>query len=482
MHPEGTWRATGTFALVLLLAALLLSGCSQPADNANTLRRGAGGDPGTLDPALAQDEYAFNVLADLYEGLVAYGPDGALRPGVAKHWDVSTDGLSYTFTLREDARWSDGEPVTADDFVRSLARARSPETAAPLGFLLDPIAAAEAVDQQTLRIELGAPTPHFLSVLVLAIALPVREDGNVGEISNGAFMLDAWRPGELLRVVRNPYYYAASDVAFDAVEYYPINDPANELTRYRAGELDITMTVPTASLPRLRAEHAAELRIAPRLAVYYLALDLTEPPLDDPLVRERLSRAIDREALVELLGRGEQPAYGFVPDGLEGYTPARYDWQGEGTSAPGSVPGITLLYDTGDVHEKIALAVASMWQDALGIEVTLEKREWQYFLESRDLREDWDAMRFAWTGDYAHPGTFLDLFVAGGPMNLPGYASAEYDRLLAAGEYAAAEARLLADYAVIPLYFYVSKHLVSPAIKGFEDNPLDVHPSRFLSR
>jgi oligopeptide transport system substrate-binding protein len=461
---------------------LLLSGCAQPADDTNTLRRGAGGDPGTLDPALAQDEYAFNVLADLYEGLVAYGPDGTLRPGAAERWEVSADGLTWTFALRDGARWSDGEPVEADDFARSLARAQSPETAAPLGFLLDTVAAAVAVDQRTLRIELRTPMPHFLSVLALAIALPVREGGDIAEISNGAFRLDAWRPGELLRVVRNPHYHAASEVAFDAVEYYPINDPANELTRYRAGELDITMTVPIASLPRLRTEHAAELRIAPRLAVYYLALDLTEPPLDDPALRKRLSRAIDREALVALLGRGEQPAYGFVPDGLEGYTPARYDWQGEGATPTGIDPGITLLYDTGDIHEKIALAVSSMWQDALGIEVTLEKREWQYFLESRDLREDWDAMRFAWTGDYAHPGTFLDLFLTGGQMNLPGYESAEYDRLLAAGDYAAAESQLLDDYAVIPLYFYVSKHLVSPEIKGFEDNPLDVHPSRFLSR
>ena len=474
--------ATRSLALALLFAALLLSGCTQPADDGNVLRRGNGGDPGTLDPALAQDEYAFNVLADLYEGLVAYGPNGEIRPGVAERWDISNDGLSYTFTLRADARWSDGQPLTANDFVTSLSRAKAPETAAPLGFLLDTVKGVRAPDDRSLVIDLNAPAPHFLSVLAMAIAMPAREENDPGTISNGAFQLDKWRPGELLRIVRNPYYYAAADVTFDAVEYYPINDPANELTRYRAGELDITMTVPTASLERLREEHADELRIAPRLAVYYLALDLTEPPLDDPAVREQLSRAIDRETLVELLGRGEQPAYGFVPNGLQGYAPARYDWQARLEPTLDDQLSVTLLYDTGDVHEKIALAVASMWQDALGIEVILEKREWQYFLESRELRQDWDVMRFAWTGDYAHPSTFLDLFLSRSPMNLPRYANPAFERLMSNGAYADAEREMLDDYPVIPLYFYVSKHLVSPAIQGFEDNPLDVHPSRFLSR
>ena len=470
---------------VFLLVALLVSmvaGCGAPPGEANTLRRGNGGDPGTLDPAMAQDEYAFNVLADLYEGLVAYGPDGALRPGTAERWDVSADRRTYTFVLREDARWSDGTPLVAADFVRSILRASAAETAAPLGFLLDPVDSIHAENDRTLVIRLAEPTPHFLSVLAMAIAMPTKDGGARGGISNGAYVFDDWRPGELLRVKRNPAYHASSDVAFDAVEYYPISDPTNELMRYRAGELDLTMTVPTASLDRLREEHAAELRIAPRLAVYYLALDLTEPPLIDPAVRKALSRAIDREALVQLIGRGEQPAYGFVPDGLAGYEPARYEWQNESAATLDSGLSVTLLYDTGDIHEKIALAVASMWQDKLGIDVVLEKREWKYFLESRDLREDWDVMRFAWTGDYAHPGTFLDLFLTGSPMNLPGYASPEFDRLLRAGQFAEAEARLLADYPVIPLYFYVSKHLVSPRIRGFEDNPLDIHPSRFLSQ
>jgi oligopeptide transport system substrate-binding protein len=458
-----------------------VAGCGEPVEDVQVLRRGNGGDPGTLDPALAQDEHAFNVLTDLYEGLVAYGPAGSIRPGVAERWEISGDGRLYTFFLREDARWSNGTPLRAEDFVRSLTRARAEDTAAPLGFLLDPVAELSARDETTLVIRLDAPAPQFLSVLAMPIAMPVWPGSEAGTVSNGAFTLESWRVGELLRIVRNPNYYDKDSVAPDVVEYYPINDPATELLRYRAGELDITMTVPPARLDELRRDRADELRIAPRLAVYYLALDLTEPPLDDPALREALSRAIDREALVELLGRGEKPAYGFVPDGLAAYEPARYPWKGPAAAAADGL-SITLLYDTGDVHEKIALAVASMWRDALGVDVKLEKREWKYFLASREQRGDWDVMRFAWTGDYAHPTTFLDLFRSDSVMNLPAYRSAAFDRLMENGEYAAAEALLLADYPVIPLYFYVSKHLVSADIEGFETNPLDIHPSRFLAR
>ena len=498
--------AQGVVAL-FVLTAVLATGCGRDEAGAGqqqapqVLRRGNGGDPGSLDPALAEDEHAFNVLADLYEGLVVAGPDGAIVPGVAEAWQISDDGLSYRFRLRADARWSNGVAVTAEHFVQSIARARAPATTAPLAFLLDPVARVHAADERMLEIELDRPAPQLLAVLAMPIAAPVWP-GTEGDgfrdpaqlVTNGAFVLDAWRPGELLRLRRNPAFHARDDVRLDAVEYYPIADPATELTRYRAGELDLTATVPPASLALLEAERPAELRIAPRLAVYYLALDLGTAPLDDSGLRQALSMAIDREALVRVLGRGEQAAYGFVPAGIAGYVPARYGWAGLGTTervetarrvfaAAGHEPGlaVTLLYDSGDVHERVALAVAAMWKESLGVETRLEKREWKYFLDSRERRDEWDVMRFAWTGDYAHPGTFLDLFMSKSPMNLPGYRRVEYDELVQAGEFAAAEALMLGDYPVIPLYFYVGKHLVSPGVRGFEPNSLDLHPSRFLS-
>ncbi len=473
-------RISNATPLLIALAALLFAACGAPDEQPNVLRRGNGGDPGSLDPALAQDEHAFNVLADLYEGLVVHGPDGSIQPGAASHWSISDDGLEYTFHLRDGLRWSNGEALVAAHFAAAFERVADPATAAPLSFLLDPVASVASLDDVTLVIELSAPAPQFLAILAMSVALPVWPEGAPGAVSNGPYRLDDWRPGDLLRVVRNDHYRDPVSVRIDAVEFYPITDPATELLRYRAGELDLTATVPPASLEALRRERPGELHIAPRLAVYYLVPDLTEPPLDDPAIREALSRAINREALVDVLGRGEAPAYGFVPPGIAGYEPARYAWSDVAGSQ--ELPlSLTLLYDAGDVHETIAVAVASMWRERLGIDVKLEKREWKYFLASRDQRADWDVMRFAWTGDFAHPTTFLDLFVSGSEMNLPGYANQEYDRLVAAREYARAEALLLADFPVIPLYFYVSKRLVSPAVAGFVGNSLDVHASRYLS-
>ena len=494
-------------AALVLVAALLAAGCGRDDPGADAqavqsvLRRGNGGDPGSLDPALAQDEHAFNVLADLYEGLVIYGPDGALLPGVAERWTVSDDGLVYRFELRPDARWSNGEAVTAGHFVHALERAQAAETAAPLSFLLNPVDTVLAEDNATLVIRLEAPASHFLAVLAMAIALPVWPELEPDAfndparlVSNGAYLLESWRPGELLRLRRNPQFHDATDAAPEAVEYYPISDPAAELTRYRAGELDLTATVPPASLDALLRDRPGELVIAPRLAVYYLALDMGEAPLDEAGLRQALSMAIDRETLTRIIGRGEQPAYGFVPDGIAGYTPARHAWaalaaeerlaEARRLFAAGGHDeslSLTLMYDTGDIHEQVALAVAAMWKDAFGIGTRLDKREWKYFLDSRALRGDWDAMRFAWTGDFAHPATFLDLFMSNNPMNLPGYDNPQYDRYLETGDFSRAEALLLEEHPVIPLYFYVSKHLVSPAVHGFHSNPLDLHPSRFVS-
>jgi oligopeptide transport system substrate-binding protein len=281
-----------------------------------------------------------------------------------------------------------------------------------------------------------------------------------------------------------------------------------ELNMYRAGQLDITFTVPGSHVRQLRESHAEELRIAPFLALYYLAFDLSEAPFDNASVRQALSMAIDREALVRVTGRGEQPAYGLVPDGVIGYEAARAGWHslpveerlararelyakaGYTAAAPLEV---TLLYDASDIHETIALAVSEMWRTNLGVEVHLDKREWKNFLATRNNRDAWQVMRFAWTGDFDHPAAFADVFRSASPQNLPGYASERYDRLVARAQasvdpaeqmrlYAEAEAVLLEDAPIAPLYFYVSKHLVSPAVSGYEANVFDRHPSRYLQK
>jgi oligopeptide transport system substrate-binding protein len=259
---------------------------------------------------------------------------------------------------------------------------------------------------------------------------------------------------------------------------------------------------------QLRETHADDLRISPYLALYYLAFDLSEAPFDNATLRQALSMAIDRDVLVRVTGRGEQPAYGLIPDGVNDYVPARFAWRAEPADvrlakarelyaqagySEAEPLQLTLLYDAADIHETIALAVSEMWRKHLGVDVRLDKREWKYFLSTRENRDEWQVMRFAWTGDFDHPATFADIFRSVSPQNLPGYASVRYDRLLAEAEatvdvaaqmrlYAAAEAVLLEDSPIAPLYFYVSKHLVSPAIAGFENNVFDRHPSRYLRK
>jgi oligopeptide transport system substrate-binding protein len=310
----------------------------------------------------------------------------------------------------------------------------------------------------------------------------------------------------LIRLDRNPHFHGADTVAIEQVEYYPIVDADSEFNRFRAGELDITHTLPTNRIDRLREQYGTGLRVSPGLALYYLAFDLREPPLDDLELRKALSLAIDRHALVSVLGRGELPAFGVVPPGVAGYSGTSYDWAdltdearirmarkhlanaGYGDDSPLT---LTLLYDAGDVHETIALAIADMWRDALGVEVRLDKREWMFFLEARKDHSAWQVMRFSWFGDYDDASTFTDIFRSDSEQNLPGYGSTAYDRLTRAAALEAdpverdrllteAEQVLLDDYAIAPVYFYVSKHLVAERVTGFEDNPLDRHPTRFM--
>ena len=524
-------------ALSCLLAVLVLgAGCEDNThstaslDTPLVINRGNGGEPGSLDPALAEDIHAFNILTDLYEGLIAESASGELVPGVAESWAISDDGLVYEFSLRENARWSNGDTVTSEDFVRAFRRVANPATASAYGSLLEPIQnfstvlngqlppeqlGVSALGEFSLAIRLREPTPHFPALLAMPIAFPVHESaaasGTFSDpkqfVSNGAYTLAAYSPGAPTTLRANPMYWDAASVAVDEIVYFPIVNPLTEFNMYRAGEIDITHNIPSEHLRSLKETVPDQIRIAPFLALYYLALDLTEPPLDDNRLRKALSMAIDREKLVDLVGRGEQAAYGIVPGGIAGYAGASFSWRnlpdeerhrrarqlyndaGYSNESPLT---LSYLYDTEDIHEKVALAISSMWRTVLGINVVLEKREWQYFLDTRDQRNDWQVMRFAWFGDYNHASTFTNIFRSDDPQNLSGYRNAQYDKLLTASVsehdgseqgklLTQAETILLEDNPIAPLYFFVSKHLVRPGISGFEDNVLDRHPSRYLA-
>ncbi len=537
-HSQILWVFTLTpFCLLAVIAATSScsrepqSGASDLSHTATTIRRGNGGEPGSLDPALAEDIHAFNILTDLYEGLITVAADGRLIPGVAESWQISDDGLVYTFVLRDNARWSNGKPVLANDFVAAFRRVANPGTGSVYGFLLESIRnfsgvqsgslsvdqiAVAALDSRLLEVRLSRPTPWFLAALSMPVAFPVFVANSGTAVSttpesfvgNGAYQLDGLVPGGAIDVRRSPSYWDVESVAVERIVYLPLVDPVAELDMYRAGELDITQTIPPTYIQMLKTDLPDHVRVAPSLALYYLAFDLTEPPLDDRLLRQSLNMAIDREQLVSIIGRGEQAAFGIVPPGVANHDGARFAWRElpaakrrEQAQELYSLAGysdemplaIQLTYDAGDIHEKVALTVSAMWRDVLGADVTIRKMEWQYFLATRENRAEWQVMRFAWFGDYDDASTFTNIFRSNDPQNLAAYANVNYDRLLADASteqnvqrrsvmLKEAEATLLGDYPIVPLYFFVSKHMVIPDIAGFESNALDRHPSRFLSR
>lgn len=521
-----------------LALAVCLAGCGtrEPdagapgGDDWSTLKRGNGGDPGSLDPALAEDLHAFNVLLDLYEGLLTVAADGSIVPGVAESWTVSPDGREYRFQLRADARWTNGTRVVAQHFVHGFRHAVQHASRSPNAFLLAPVANFQRVldgaqSEETLGIraegddrvviELARPAAWFPTVLTMPIALPrlpgIHDDAASFSVparfvGNGPYRLDEWPPGGAIRLRRNETFHAAKSVSFDAVQYVPATDPAAEFKLYRTGLLDVTATIPPPEFAALQKNHPDEVQVAPGLGLYYLAFDLSEPPFDDPALRRALSLAIDRERLVGMLGRGELAAFGLVPPGVRSHDPFLPAWRSEdrvareqrareafAASAYGddALPVIQLAYDAGDVHQKVALAVRSMWQEVLGLEVSLQQMEWKAYLDMREDRAAWQVMRFVWVGDYDDASSFTDLFVSGGAQNLPGYANPRYDQLVAQaaarGDDAerrrllkTAEQVLLEDHAIVPLYFMTSKHLVSDRISGFLPNALDRHPSRYV--
>lgn len=507
--------------LLAVFSAWLLLACAREAgepgtleDGVQVLRRGNGGDPGSLDPALAEDLHAFNVLADLYEGLLAFGADGMPVPGVAERWSVSADGLVYRFELRADARWSNGQPVTAEHFAHGIRHVLRDGSDAPAGFLLEPITRVHAESARRFVIELQRPAPWLPAVLAMPVAsprLPGTHDRSSAFadpeafVGNGPYLLEDWTPGGVLRLRRNPTYRDAASVAIEAVHYLPVTDPVAEYNLYRSGALELTATVPPPEFPRLRRERPDELHVSPGLGLYYLAFDTTEPPLDARQLRRALSLAIDRERIVGMLDRGEIAACGLVPPSVQGHAGARAAWCGPSRdererearaalAASGfgeTPPAILLTYDSGDVHEAIALALRAMWQEVLGMEVELRQLEWKAFLDQRGDRKSWQVMRFVWVGDYDDASAFTDLFASGSSQNLPGYSSRHYDGLLVAAAQTSdadrrqrllgeAEQILLDDHPIAPLYFMTNKHLVSARVDGFRANALDRHPSRYL--
>jgi oligopeptide transport system substrate-binding protein len=522
IHPA--WLA-GAAAAGLALLVWFTQGTAPDTPSGETLVefvRGNNTDPESLDPLHARSEPALNIVRDLHEGLTALDAAGRVIAGAARDWQVSADGLDWVFELDPEARWSDGREVRAGDFVRAFQALADPALASPHAGLFDVVAGVAAAvagtaapsdvgvhaeDERRLRIALVRPVPWLPELLAHPAASPRREDVPAdGRISSGAFSFSAQVPGSHVLLIRNPRYRDAGSVAIDQVRYLPIADHASELSRYRAGELHMTYTAPVSRVPWLKENMPDEFRVSPYLATYFYGFNTRRPPLDDVRVRRALSLAVDRDLIASrIVGAGEQPACSLVPPGIPGYTPprdaeceARRRDRVEQAQALLAAAGygaerplqLEIRYNTGEIHDRIAVAVSALWKEALGIETTLVREEFQVLLKNVRAGDVAQVYRASWIADYAAPESFLGILMSAHPVNGTGWADPEYDRLLTKATAAdpAARMRLLADaeahamdaVPVMPLYFYVSKKLVKPQVRGIEDNPLNIHPSRFV--
>ncbi len=524
---RGLWPALAGLCLSIGVAA------AADAPVPSVLRLGNGPEPETLDPQRAEGLSSGNILRDLFEGLTGLAPDGSVIPAAAERWEVSADGLEYTFHLRPAARWSNGDSLTAEDFAAGLRRSADPATGSPTAQILSPIEndtavsagrlppqrlGVTALDDHTLRIRLQGPTPYFPGLLAHPVAFPLhrpslqtwgRDFTRPGHlVSNGAYRLADWVAQSQVTLQRNRYYWDDAHTSIDRVVYIPTEDLSSELQRYRAGELDASYAIPMSQARWVREHFGAELHLAPYLGSYWYGYNLSRPPFQGSApLRLALSMAIDRDVIAAKLLQGAAlPAYGLVPPGVWNYTPQSPAWAAWPRerrlaearrlySAAGYGAGhplqLELRYNTQEDNRRIATVIAAMWQQNLGVQTRLVNQEWKVFLQTRRQRQQTEVFRGAWIADYDDATAFADILRSFDGKNDEAYASADYDALLQAAQQQPdaalrrdllqrAEALMLQDMPILPIYDYESKHLVKPYVAGWRDNPLDIHYSKDL--
>lgn len=512
----------------LLLASLLAAGS---ADAASVLRRGTSADAPTLDPVVAAGTLSAPIINDLFEGLL--GKDAALKriPGSAESWTVSPDGRTYTFRLRPKLQWSDGVPLTADDFVYSYRRLVTPAVAAPIagqfylvenardivaGKLPPEKLGVSAPDPRTVVIRLSSPAPYFLDLVGNLNAVPtprhvIEKHGKdwtrpENMVTNGPYTLVERIPQTMTKLRRNPRYHAASSVRTDEVEWYPTQDLATSLRRFRAGELDQILNFPPDEIDRLRKEMPGSLKIAPSQGVYFLVVNLRKPQFADARVRRALALAVDRQGLTDkLLRTGVKPTFSLVGPDFSNYDGIRLPEESQPMAqrqaearrllaAAGFGPGKPLtfeyVYDTNEENRKIAVALAAMWQ-AVGAKAQAVNVDFGQL--NRQIRTgSFDVARWSYFASFDDPIALLQLYAGDNTNNYAGYLNPEYDRLLLQSNVTAdpaarrklleqAETILVRDAPIIPIYDYVRRYLVAPGVEGWVTSGRGPTPSRFLS-
>jgi len=526
---------------ILVVAPFLISGCGQGIPDVDEgvangiLLFGNGAEPKTLDPQRATGVTENHIISALLEGLISYHPtdDNLPEPGVAESWEANDDASVWTFKLREDALWTNGDPVTAEDFVYSYQRMLNPDFTGEYAQMLFVIRNAEgynkgrledfsevglkALDERTLRVELIGPTPYFLNMLKHYSWFPVHPatiEANGGPfdmsgawtlpenfVGNGAFALQEWRPNQYIRATKSDTYWDRDRTRLNEIYFFPIEDDNTEKRMFDAGRLHITGTVPTNDIPMLKESKPHLIHIDDYMGIYFYRLNVTQAPTDNPLVRKALNYAIDRQAIVDKVSLGDQnPAHAFVPPGFKGYPapevlsfdPERAREYLAEAGYPGGegFPELYLLFNTSEGHRKIAEAVVAMWNENLGINMQLENKEWKVYLDSQ-THLDYDISRSGWIGDYMDPITFLEMFTTGNGNNDTGWSSERYDDLISKAfrstseeEHFAnlheAESILLEELPVVPLYWYTRIYLMDPRLRAYEPKLLDNHPFKYL--
>lgn len=515
-------------ALAALATSLLCACAPTPTLDRNSLRVGNGDEPRDLDPHVVTGIPEVKIINALLEGLLTYHPssDTEPAPGAAQAWQVSDDGLTWHFFLRPDGRWSNGDPVTAHDFVFAWQRALSPALGCEYADWFFMIRNAEAfnsglltdfskvgihaADDLTFVVQLNAPVPDFIHIILNHSFLPVHRPtierhGPIDRrgsgwsrpphfVGNGPFQLVDWQPNARIRVERNPFYWDAHSVRLDAIEFFPINDEHTEQRMFDANRLHITNSVPVNRRDWYRAHQPDALRQDPYAGVYFYRLNTTVPPLDDPRVRKALHAAIDKERIVSrILRSGERPAFAVVPDGLAGYHPpasdsfapvyARNLLAEAGFPNGTGFPSLELLFNTSDNHRMIAVAIQDMWRQHLGIEVTLHNQEWQTYL-STTKKMNYNIARAGWIGS-VYPWSFLRIYTTANPNNETGWSNPAFDQLIDQAIHTIdptqrlsltyqAESLLLQDLPILPIFWYTNVFLIHPNVQGWNPKLLDL--------
>jgi len=511
---------SGTFLTSLpALAAQVPAGVELAAKQ--EIVRNNGSEPASLDAHKVSSDVEFNIISDLFTGLISIDDQGNPHPALAASWE-NKDNKVWTFHLRPDLKWSDGSPITAQDVVFSWRRLVDPTIGSPYAtypgsmHMLNAVEivngkkkpdtlGVKALDEHTVEVTLDQPISYFLGMLAHPTLFPLNEaaiskygdkwtqPGNL--VSSGPFKLDSWTVNERVVAARNTNYWDNQHTVINKVTYLPIVSGTADVNRYKAGEIDITSTVPEIQFASLKKQLGDQVHVGPKLGVYYYSLNTSKPPFNDPRVRLALNLALDKDIIAgKVLGQGQKPAWNIVPDDTGGFAFKNSKYQqmtqeqrvaeakklmNEAGYGPSHPLKFNLLYNTSESHQRIAIAATSMWKKNLGVNAVLQNQEWKTMLDTK-RQGNYDAIRYAWIADYNEPSTFLNTLRTGDSENSSKFSDPAYDKALddalqasdkaQVGQYyQQAEDILSTQVPVIPLYQYVSAKLVKPYIGGYDN-------------